>query len=124
MKLTAGQLRSPLRFFTAICLLLLLPFIGITPRAAAMEEHSAYTHQNDMDVDCATACARTAIAPPTQAIINENETRAPDPAPQESIPYHLQFQLHAPRVQRPNPLYATSPSKPPDIVKMSGHFRL
>jgi hypothetical protein len=125
MNLIANQLRSPLRLIAAICLLLLLPLIGITPRAAAMDGHYP-THAEHMEVnfDCAAACARAATVPPTQAVINENETRTPDPEPQEIVAYHLQFQsLYIPKVQRPNPLYNTSPSRPPDIVKMSAHFR-
>lgn len=127
MNLIANQLRSSLRLFVAMCLLLLLPFIGITPRAAALDahdQHAMHGQQMDLSLDCAAACARATTAAPTQAVVNENETRTPDLEPQEYVPYHLQFQFSdVLKAQRPDPLYDSSPARPPDIVKMSAHFR-
>jgi hypothetical protein len=124
MNPVANQLRSPLKLLVAATLLLMLPFIGIAPRAAAMDEHSMHTEQHTpIDMDCAAACARTASTPPPQAVLNENETRTPNPEPRKMVPYHQQFQtLYTPKKLTPSAAYSVSPARPPDIVKMSGQF--
>ncbi|HET8670423.1 MAG TPA: hypothetical protein VFM05_07275 [Candidatus Saccharimonadales bacterium] len=127
MNSVANQLRHPFRLFIAMILLLALPLIGIGPRAAALDahdQHAMHGQQIDLSLDCAAACARATTVPPMQATINNNEVRTPDPEPQEYVPYHLQFQFsYTPKVHRPNPLYSSSPARPPDIVKMSAHLR-
>lgn len=111
-----------MRLLIAAILLLMLPFIGVMPRAAAMDDHTMHT--TDASLDCATACARTASIPTPQAVLKENQNRLPDPAPQDVLPYHVQFAaMHIPRVLKPSAFYRSSPSRPPDIVKMSGNFR-
>lgn len=123
MNTVANQLRQHLRLFLAAILLLMLPFVTMVPRAAAMDEHSMHTHHSDATSDCATACARAMNTPPPTTVIKEDETRVPDPEPQEIIPYHLQFQtMPAPKKLRPAAMYGSMPARPPDIVKLSGHF--
>jgi hypothetical protein len=122
MNPVANQLRSPLRLFVAAVLLLMLPFVAMVPRAAAMDDHAMHTQQNDAALDCVTACARAMNTPPT-TVLKEDETRAPNPEPQEFAPYYQQFQmLPAPRKLRPAGVYTALPGRPPDIVKLSGHF--
>jgi hypothetical protein len=127
MNSIANLLRSPLKLLVAATLLLMLPFIGMATRAAALDahdQHAMHGQQMDLSFDCAAACARATSVPPTQAVINDNEVRTPDPEPREFVPYHLQFQFsYTPKTQRPNPLYSSSPARPPDILKMSAQFR-
>lgn len=129
MNLLTEKLRQSLHLFAATCFLFLLPFIGMMPHATATsmpisDPHSMHD-QTDIDMDCAAACARAASAPPTQVIINENEIRTPDPEPCEFVSYHVQFaSVYAPKVLRPEAMYLSSPARPPDIVKSTGHFLL
>jgi hypothetical protein len=119
----ANQLRHRLRFSVAAALLLILPFVAIVPRAAAMDDHAMHTQQSDAALDCATACARAMNTSPTTTVIKEDETRTPDPEPREVVPYYQQFQtMPVPKKLRPAALYDTLPGRPPDIVKLSGHF--
>lgn len=120
----ANQLRSPLKLLVAAILLLTLPFIGAAPHVAAMDEHSMHTGQHiPIDIDCAAACARAANIPLTQAVLNENETRTPDPEPREMLPYHQQFQaFYTPKKLTPSAGFSVLPARPPDIIKLSGHF--
>lgn len=124
MNQVAHQLRRHLRLFVAAILLLMLPFVAMVQRAAAVEDHhSMHTQQSDAALDCAIACARAINTPPTTTVLKEDETRVPDPEPQEVIPYHLRFQtLPAPKKLRPAAMYGSMPARPPDIVKLSGHF--
>jgi len=123
MNPVANQLRHHLRLFVAAALLLMLPFVAMVPRAAAMDDHAMHTQHNDAAVDCATACARTMNTPPTTTALKEDETRTPNPKPQELVPYYQQFQvLSTPKKLRPAGAYTTLPGRPPDIVKLSGHF--
>lgn len=122
MNSVANQLRHHLRLFVAAVLLLILPFITMVPRAVAMDEHSMHT-QADAALDCATACARAMNTPPPTTVLKEDETRTPSPERQEIVPYYLQFQVVlAPKKLQTSSLYATLPGRPPDIVKLSGHF--
>jgi hypothetical protein len=123
MNSIANQLRRHLRLFVVAVLLLMLPFIAMAPRAAAIDDHAVHTQQSDVTLDCATACARAMNTPPATTVIKEDETRTPDPEPQEIIPYHLQFQtMPVPKELRPAAMYGSMPARPPDIVKLSGHF--
>lgn len=125
MHTVANQLRHPLRLLLAALLLLMLPFISLVPRVTAMDGHTTHAEQSDKALDCATACARTTGTPPPTAFINEDETRAPDPEPQETIPYHTQFQtMPVPKKLSPAAMYGAMPGRPPDIVTSSGHFLL
>lgn len=122
MDSVANQLRHHLRLFVAAVLLLMLPFIAIVPRAAAMDEHSMHT-QTDAALDCATACARAMGTPPPTTVLKEEETRTPSPERHEIVPYYLQFQATTtPKKLQPTSLYASLQGRPPDIVKLSGHF--
>lgn len=123
MNSVANQLRNHLRLFVAAILLLMLPFVAMVPRAAAMDEHSMHTQQSDAALDCATACARAMHTPPPTTVLKEDETRTPNPERQEIAPHYLQFQtVPAPNKLQPTSLHASQPGRPPDIVKLSGHF--
>lgn len=122
MNSVANQLRHHLRLLVAAVLLLMLPFVAMVPRVAAMDDHSMHTQQNDAALDCATACARAMNMPPPTTVLKEDETRT-SPERQEIVPYYLQFQAAtAPKKLQPSSLYASPPGRPPDIVKLSGHF--
>ena len=122
MNSAANKLRSPLRLLIAAILLLMLPFIGITPRAAAMDNHRMHTA--DTSIDCASACARAVSIPLPQTVKTENQNQLPDPATQDTLPYHVQFAaVHIPRVLKPAAFYRSSPARPPDILKLSGNLR-
>lgn len=123
MNSVANQLRHHLRLFVAAVLLLMLPFVAMVPRAAAMDDRSMHTQQNDAALDCATACARAMNTPPQTTVLKEDETRTPSPERHEIVPYYLQFQAAtAPKKLQSTSLYASLPGRPPDIVKLSGHF--
>lgn len=122
MNSVANQLRNHLRLFVAAILLLMLPFVAMVPRAVAMDEHSMHT-QTDAALDCAAACARAMNTPPPTTVLKEDETRTPDPDRPEIVPYYLQFQaVLVPKKSQPTSSYASLPDRPPDIVKLSGHF--
>jgi hypothetical protein len=122
MNSVANQLRNHLQLFVATVLLLMLPFVAMVPRVMAMDDHAMY-RQSDAALDCATACAQAMNTPPPTTVIKEDEARTPDPEPQEIIPYHLQFQtIPVPKKLRPPAVYDSMPARPPDIVKLSGHF--
>lgn len=123
MNSVASQLRHHLRLFVAAVLLLMLPFIAMVPRAAAMDDHAMNTQQSDAALDCATACPRAMNTPSPTTVLKEDETRTPDPEPQEIVPYYQQFQvMPVPKKLRPAASYSMLPGRPPDIVKLSGHF--
>lgn len=124
MKSVANHLRHALRLFVVAILFLMLPFIGITPHAAAVDKHTEHTEQHvAVGLDCAAACARAATAVPLQGVLNENQTYTPDPEPQELALYHSQFQvLYVPEKILPSATYSALPGRPPDIVKLAGHF--
>jgi hypothetical protein len=124
MNLIANQLRSPLKLLVVAVLLLMLPFIGTPPRATAIDEHSMHTEQRTtIDAGCAAACTQAANAQQPRAVLNENETRTPDPEPWKMVPYHQQFQtLYIPKKLAPSAAYSVLSARPPDIVKLSGHF--
>lgn len=124
MSSVARMLHHPLRLLVAALLLLMLPFVGTAPRAAAMDQHAPHhTQHTTIDMDCAAACTRVMHVPLPEVPLKENETRTPDPDPQETA-FSYQ-QLQKPRVPKkllPAPTFSTLPSRPPDIVKLSGHF--
>jgi hypothetical protein len=126
MNTVANLLRHHVRLLVAAVLLLILPFIAMAPRAAAVEDHSMQsTHAQHVDasLDCATACAQAISTPPTTTIITEDETRTPDPDIQEILPHYPQFHVTpVPKKLCPAALHTTLPGRPPDIVKLSGHF--
>lgn len=124
MSSIADRLRSYLRLLIAAALLFIVPFVGSMSRVAAMGDHSMHMQQIDSAaVDCATACARAVHVLPTTVVVTESKTRTPDPKPQEIVPYHVQFQaMSVPKKLSPAAMYGSMPSRPPDRVKLSGHF--
>ncbi|HEV2403044.1 MAG TPA: hypothetical protein VGS08_02485 [Candidatus Saccharimonadales bacterium] len=110
-----------IRTFIVLALLLALPFLGSLQHASALSMNHA---DRNMHVSCATFCARANNAPSQQAILDQEETRAPDPVPGDSEPHYLQFQHPpAPRVLRPQEIFGSSSFRPPDLVTLYVNFR-